>query len=178
LPEKTGEPLIDGLKEAAELEEKTHAQTKKDKVSQAEDKAFQENPDKFKNLMKEIVENKMTKCGVKENELGSEEKNLYTKLKNKEISDKDQIKSAKQKLVEFIGNKEVDKEIEKIKKEIKAVSKSDKQKKQVIKDKLLALLKKDNIYFEKRESDIKSLIKELESVSSNPTTNPASGGLP
>jgi hypothetical protein len=179
LDSQTGDKLKKSLKDLEGQEEKKGYKEVKYKVNQNLDRFFEENSEGFKNLVKEIVEAKMAKCGVKENELGDEEKKLYNKLKNKEISEKDQIKQAKQKLIEFIGNKEVDKEIEKLKKEVEVNLKAKKQKKEVVRNKLLELLKKDNIYFEKRASEIRSLLRSLESGSgSSNTQNPTPGGFP
>ena len=53
----------------------------------------------------------MVKRGVKENEFGSEEKNIYTKIKNKEFNNFEQLKTGRDKLLKFIRNKEIDKKI-------------------------------------------------------------------
>ena len=63
----------------------------KSKVDQAIDKAWNEEQTELKKVIWEVVEDKMKKGKVLEGELDSEEKNLYTKFKNKQHTDKDQF---------------------------------------------------------------------------------------
>lgn len=145
----------------------------KTKVNKAIDQAFQKDPEAIKEAIKDVVAAKMTKCGVNESELGSKEKELFSKLKNKEINDKDQLKEAKETLLNFIGDKEVDKKITDLRKRVESTLKSGQ--KDAIRDELLKLLKEDNIYMEKRKTDINNLLKKSENGSSDTTNNPSPG---
>lgn len=86
----------------------------------------------------------------------------------------DKLLEAKTKLVTFVGNKEVDKKIQALEKEVEAVLKSkDQAKKETIANKILTLLGEDNIYVEKRKTDLNNLFKKLtETSSSSPTDSP------
>ncbi|CAG8581196.1 12458_t:CDS:2 [Cetraspora pellucida] len=121
----------------------------------------EENAENTKELIKDIVEAAMTKRGVSEDELGVGEKELFTKIKNKEINDKDQLKTAKNTLVEFIGNKDAEKRIDNLRKEVEAARNSDQ--KNAVREKLKKLKIEDNIYVKKRAADIEKLLEKLES---------------
>ncbi|CAI2179252.1 14398_t:CDS:2 [Funneliformis geosporum] len=118
---------------------------------------------KTKEDIKEIIETKMTECGVKEDELGSEEKSILAKIKNKEHSDKEQFKTDKIRLIEFIYNKEIDKKIKVLEAEVEAANTIEKKK--IAKDKILEILKEDNIYVEKNKAKFDSLMVKLNSSS-------------
>lgn len=169
LPNKSGSELINDLKKLAGYEEKTHYQTKKTVINQAEDKAWTEDATRFKNLVQEIVEAKMAKCGIAGTELGNEEKKIYLKIKNQKHNDKDQLKKDRQKLVAFVGNKEIEKKINNLQQEVNSANSEEEKKK--VKTKLLTLLHEDNIYVESHKKEIRSLIQKLDS---NPTNNPDS----
>ncbi|CAG8531889.1 5524_t:CDS:1 [Cetraspora pellucida] len=115
----------------------------------------------------------MTERGVSEDELGTEEKELFTKIKNKEIDDKEQLKNAKNALVEFIGNKNAEKRINNLRGEVEAARSSDQ--KDAVRDKLIKLKAEDNIYINKRETDIENLLKKLESNADDTTGNDKPG---
>ncbi|CAG8678111.1 36632_t:CDS:2 [Racocetra persica] len=129
--------------------------------------SHEENAENTKELIKDIVEAAMTKRGVSEDELGTEEKELFTKIKNKEINDKDQLKTAKNTLVEFIGNKDAEKRIDNLRKEVEAARNSDQ--KNAVREKLKKLKAEDNTYIKKREADIESLLTKLESSTDDTT---------
>jgi len=117
----------------------------------------------------------MVACGIKKDELGSEEKKILTKIENKEHNDKNQLKADKNKLLEFFGKKEVDKKIKSYEKEIDIALKSkDKTKKEIVGGKILKLLEEDNIYVERRKDDIQKLLAKLTETSSSTTKNPKS----
>ncbi|KLL03156.1 MAG: hypothetical protein MRERV_50c001, partial [Mycoplasmataceae bacterium RV_VA103A] len=97
------------------------------------------------------------------------EKELFTKIKNKEINDKDQLKTAKNTLVEFIGNKDVEKRIDNLRKEVEAARNSDQ--KNAVREKLKKLKVEDNIYVKKREADIEKLLEKLESNTDDTSGN-------
>jgi hypothetical protein len=153
----------------------THSGTKsyedkKNIVSEALDRLFGQDQESAKAIVKEIIEAKMTDCGVSEDELEEAEKVLFSKLKNGEINDKDQLEEAQETLVDAVGNKEVDKKISSLKIEVKMAVFGSKKEKNDVKSKLLALLKEDNIYIKNREAEIKNLLDEL-AKSSRSTTN-------
>ncbi|CAG8787619.1 23435_t:CDS:2, partial [Racocetra persica] len=144
--------------------------TGQDLINKIKDvESHEENAENTKELIKDIVEAAMTKRGVSEDELGAGEKELFTKIKNKEINDKDQLKTAKNTLVEFIGNKDVEKRIDNLRKEVEAARNSDQ--KNAVREKLKKLKIEDNIYVKKREADIEKLLEKLESNTDDTSGN-------
>ncbi|CFW93194.1 protein of unknown function [endosymbiont DhMRE of Dentiscutata heterogama] len=132
--------------------------------------------EEYRQVIVETIKKTLTKYNIDANELDSESKEDWEKLKNGEITDPNQVNEIEKKVVKNAGEKGSQKKLTLIFSESQQDLKSGKAAEiKKAKNKLNNFMVSTDIYekylFSQREAEAKALLKELENYSSQKTTN-------
>lgn len=132
--------------------------------------------EEYRQVIVEMIEKTLTKYNIDANELDSEIKEDWEKLKNGEITDQNQVNEIEKKVAKNAGEKGSRKKLTLIFSESQQALKSGKATEiKKVKNKLNNFMVSTDIYekylFSQREAEVKALLKELENYSSQKTTN-------
>jgi len=136
-----------------------------------------EDKEKYRQAIYEATENKLKNNGVSAGELDTESKSELEKLKNKQITEKNEVDEAEKKIVKNVYEKAATKKLTDLEKRVDQVLKSkDEEEIKRLQQELIQLINNSN--YQSKKSVAEALNKKLENALNQSNTSNDNGGIP